>query len=110
MFDRDVLNIDLEQEAEVYQKDGEVALSKVENLIAQGLCLPLHLGGLPDGMAAIRERTVDRSLLLMTHRLIDLHWMDYIVMLDKGQVVAQGTHEELLQGNLQYASLHRRIP
>jgi len=29
------------------------------NLIAQGLCLPLHLGGLPDGMAAIRRRFGD---------------------------------------------------
>jgi len=61
-------------------------------------------------MAAIKKQTANRSLLLMTHRLIDLHWMDYIVMLDKGRVVAQGTHEELLKGNTQYASLHRRIP
>ena len=61
-------------------------------------------------MAAIKAQTAGRSLLLITHRLIDLHWMDYIVMLDKGRVVAQGTHEELLKGNTQYASLHRRIP
>jgi len=61
-------------------------------------------------MAAIKAQTANRSLLLMTHRLIDLHWMDYIVMLDKGRVVAQGTHAELLRGNRQYASLHMRIP
>ena len=61
-------------------------------------------------MAAIKAQTAGRSLLLMTHRLIDLHWMDYIVMLDKGRVVTQGTHEELLRGNTRYASLHRRIP
>ena len=60
-------------------------------------------------MAAIKAQTAGRSLLLITHRLIDLHWMDYIVMLDKGRVVAQGTHEELLRGNTRYASLHRRI-
>jgi ATP-binding cassette subfamily C protein CydC len=60
-------------------------------------------------MAAIKAQTAGRSLLLITHRLIDLHWMDYIVMLDKGRVVAQGTHEELLKGHTQYASLHRRI-
>jgi ATP-binding cassette subfamily C protein CydC len=60
-------------------------------------------------MAAIKKQTADRSLLLMTHRLVDLHWMDFIVMLDKGRVVAQGTHEELLRGHTQYASLHRRI-
>ena len=60
-------------------------------------------------MAAIKAQTADRSLLLMTHRLIDLHWMDYIVMLDKGRVVAQGTHADLLAGNKRYAALHQRI-
>ena len=60
-------------------------------------------------MAAIKAQTADRSLLLMTHRLIDLDWMDSIVMLDRGRVVAQGTHEELLRANSQYASLHLRI-
>ena len=60
-------------------------------------------------MAAIKKQTADRSLLLMTHRLVDLHWMDFIVMLDKGRVVAQGTHEELLEGNKRYAALHQRI-
>jgi ATP-binding cassette subfamily C protein CydC len=61
-------------------------------------------------MAAIKAQTADRSLLLITHRLIDLHWMDDIMMLDKGRIVAQGTHGELLKGNSQYASMHRRIP
>ncbi len=61
-------------------------------------------------MAAIKAQTAGRSLLLITHRLIDLHWMDDIVMLDKGRIVAQGTHEELLIGNSKYASMHRRIP
>jgi ATP-binding cassette subfamily C protein CydC len=60
-------------------------------------------------MAAIKAQTAGRSLLLITHRLIDLHWMDYIVMLDKGRVVDQGTHEELLRGNTRYAFMHRRI-
>jgi ATP-binding cassette subfamily C protein CydC len=60
-------------------------------------------------MAAIKAQTADRSLLLMTHRLIDLHWMDYIVLLDKGRVIAQGTHADLLAGNKRYAALHQRI-
>ena len=60
-------------------------------------------------MAAIKAHTTNRSLLLMTHRLIDLHWMDDIVMLEKGRIVAQGTHEELLRGNTKYSSLHMRI-
>lgn len=60
-------------------------------------------------MAAIKDQTADRTLLLITHRLGDLHWMDSIVMMNKGRVVDQGNHEELLKTNSQYSSLHMRI-
>jgi len=50
-----------------------------------------------------------RENLLITHRLVDLYWMDHIVMLDKGRVAAQGTHKELLESNRRYAELHMRI-
>jgi len=61
-------------------------------------------------MATLKERTTGRTLLLITHGLEALDWMDHIVMLDQGRVVAQGTHEELLRSDTQYASLHMRIP
>ncbi len=61
-------------------------------------------------MAAIRRRTVDRTLLLTTHRLNDLHWMDCIIMMENGRIVAQGSHEELIRSNTQYASMCMRIP
>ena len=61
-------------------------------------------------MATLKERTTGRTLLLITHGLDALDWMDHIVMLDQGRVVAQGTHEELLRSDTQYASLHMRIP
>ncbi len=61
-------------------------------------------------LGAIKELTVGRTLLLITHRLVDLHWMDEIVVLDGGRVAAQGTHADLLKGNKQYAALHQRIP
>ena len=57
----------------------------------------------------LKRKTVDRTLLLITHRLTDLHWMDNIVMLDKGRVAAQGTHEDLLNDNPRYAALHMQI-
>ncbi len=61
-------------------------------------------------MGAIKELTVGRTLLLITHRLVDLHWMDEIVVLDGGRVAARGTHADLLKSNKQYAALHQRIP
>jgi len=60
-------------------------------------------------MQALERKTRGRTLLLITHRLVDLHWMDQIVMLDKGQVIAQGSHEELLTKNERYAQLHMRL-
>jgi ATP-binding cassette subfamily C protein CydC len=60
-------------------------------------------------MQTVERKTRGRTLLLITHRLVDLDWMDHIVMLDKGRVAAQGTHTELLASNRRYAELHMRI-
>lgn len=60
-------------------------------------------------MQELRRKTMDRTLLLITHRLTDLHWMDSIVMLDRGRVAAQGSHAELMASNRSYARLHMRI-
>jgi len=60
-------------------------------------------------MQELKRKTNGRTLLLITHRLTDLHWMDQIVMLEKGQVAARGTHAELLENNERYAALHMRI-
>ncbi len=61
-------------------------------------------------MQALERKTKNRTLLLITHRLVDLHWMDHIVMLDMGQIIALGSHEQLLTKNERYAQLHMRIP
>ena len=60
-------------------------------------------------MQAIRKHTAKRTLLMITQRLVDLDWMDHIVMLEQGRVIGQGTHENLLKYNERYASLHMEI-
>ncbi|MCP4630640.1 MAG: thiol reductant ABC exporter subunit CydC, partial [bacterium] len=60
-------------------------------------------------MQALKRHTAGKTLLLITHRLVDLVWMDQIVMLDQGRIVDQGSHAELLGKNERYAALHRRI-
>ena len=60
-------------------------------------------------MQALKQQIAGRTLLLITHRLIDLDWMDHILMLDHGRVIAQGSHAELLETNERYADLHMKI-
>lgn len=47
----------------------------------------------------------DRTVLLITHRLIGLENMDEILVLDKGRIVERGTHAALLNQNGLYRHL-----
>ena len=54
---------------------------------------------------AIRRVLEGRTTLLITHRLSQIRWADKILVLRKGELVDQGTHEELLDR----CELYRRI-
>jgi len=60
-------------------------------------------------MQTFMHETAGRTLVLITHRLIELDGMDQIVMLDRGRIIARGSHAELLKNNQRYAELHMRI-
>lgn len=49
-----------------------------------------------------------RTTLLITHRLSQIRWADMILVLDKGQLVAGGTHEELLRTSPHYRRIFAR--
>jgi len=54
---------------------------------------------------AIKRVLDGRTTLLITHRLSQIRWADRILVLDRNQIVDQGTHEELMQR----CDLYRRI-
>ena len=60
-------------------------------------------------MQALKRHTAGKTMLLITHRLVDLHWMDQIVMLDRGRIIGRGSHAELIRVNKRYAALHKRV-
>lgn len=55
---------------------------------------------------AINEMKNEYTILIIAHRLSTVINSDKIMMIDDGQVVATGTHEELLQNNKDYKKLY----
>ena len=56
--------------------------------------------------AALEQLMQQRTTIVIAHRLSTIEQADLIVVMDQGQVVEQGTHEELLQQQGRYAHLH----
>ena len=58
-------------------------------------------------MAALRELMKGRTTFVIAHRFSTVRGADKIIVLDKGQIIEQGSHQELLDNNGAYAKMYR---
>ncbi|MEW5314165.1 MAG: hypothetical protein WDW38_005681 [Sanguina aurantia] len=58
--------------------------------------------------AAMRDETLSRAVVVIAHRLSTVRKADVIIVMDKGQVIEKGSHDQLLQQRGAYFRLVQR--
>ncbi|MDB1123572.1 lipid A ABC transporter ATP-binding protein/permease MsbA [Vibrio algarum] len=57
--------------------------------------------------AALEELQKDKTVLVIAHRLSTIEGADQILVVDEGEIIERGSHEELIKRDGAYAQLHR---
>lgn len=84
-----------------------VAIRNPEILVLDEATANLDVGTEAMIQEALNRLLVNRTAIMIAHRLATIRHVDRILVLKRGQLVEQGTHGELLARNGVYAHLYR---
>lgn len=59
-------------------------------------------------IGALQQAMSGKTTVLISHRISTIMHCDKIVVLDKGEIIAQGTHQQLMQEEGLYAEMYQR--
>ena len=54
----------------------------------------------------MRQIASGRTVFVIAHRLSTVRYADRIIAIERGRIVEDGTHDELIRSNGRYAKLH----
>ena len=57
---------------------------------------------------SIRKDLEDKTAIIISHRISSIKYADKIIVLEDGEIIEEGTHEELLANNGQYQTIFRK--
>ncbi|HHR6143219.1 TPA: heme ABC transporter ATP-binding protein/permease CydC [Providencia alcalifaciens] len=59
-------------------------------------------------LSLLKQKCADKTLIVITHRLQGLEQMDTICVMDNGEIIEQGSHQQLLAEQGRYYQFHQR--
>lgn len=58
-----------------------------------------------DILKQLYQTGTEKTIILVTHKLIDVKWADRIIVLNDGHIIEEGTHEQLMREKGEYATM-----
>lgn len=59
-------------------------------------------------LSALKSERKNKTTIIIAHRISTIKDCDYIIFLDEGKIVEEGTHQELMDLNGQYSSIAKK--